>query len=224
MNTAIVIGATGLTGSNLLEFLLRDERFSKVKIFTRRQSGISNVKLEEHIIDFDNPDSFKELLQGNVLFSALGTTIRKAGSKESQYKIDYSYQFKIAEICAKNGVETYVLVSSAGANLDSKIFYSRMKGELDRAVMQLGFNKIRILRPGILEGVRKESRFGEKAFIIFAKVISKIPGLKKLRPIQGRQVAQAMINSYFDETPGTKIFTMEKVFTMSNEYRTEQEE
>ena len=152
--------------------------------------------IERYLIDFDKPESAKDNLKGDVLFSALGTTIRKAGSKEAQYKIDHTYQYKIAEMCAQNSVGAYVLVSSAGANPDSKIFYSRMKGELDRDVQKLGFQKVRILRPGILEGERNESRMGEKTMIGFSRIISKIPGLRMLKPIHGEKVARAMINSW----------------------------
>jgi len=217
MKTALVIGATGLTGSNLLKLLLKDSRFSKVKIFSRRKTGISDIKLEEYLIDFDNPETVRDILRGDILFSTLGTTIRKAGGKEAQYKIDYLYQYKIAEICAKNNTRTYVLLSSAGANPASKIFYSKMKGELDRDVQKLPFQSIRILKPGILEGERSEHRTGEKAMINLSKIISKLPGLKKLRPIKASTVARAMINSCFDETKGIKIYTMEEIFLLSND-------
>ena len=216
MKTALVIGATGLTGSFLLNFLLEDARFSKIKVFTRRKTGISDNKLEEYLIDFDNPETVCDILKGDVLFSTLGTTIRKAGSKEAQYMIDCTYQYKIAEICARNNTGTYVLLSSAGANPSSKIFYSKMKGELDRDVQKLPFQTIRILKPGILEGERSEHRTGEKVMINLSKIISKLPGLKKLRPIHVRTVARAMINSCFDETKGIKIYTMEEIFLLSN--------
>ena len=128
--TAILIGATGLVGAALTDALLADSRFEKVVVFVRRATGKNHPKLEEHIVNFDAIDNWKQLLTGDVLFSAMGTTIGKAGSKEAQYKIDYTYQYEVAKAASENGVRQYVLVSSAGASPQSKIFYSRMKGEL----------------------------------------------------------------------------------------------
>jgi uncharacterized protein YbjT (DUF2867 family) len=125
MKTALVIGATGLTGSNLVGLLLSDSRFSKIKIFTRKSLNNQNQKIEEHIIDFNNIEQLSSLFSGDILFSALGTTLRKAGSKDAQYKIDYTYQYNIAKLSADNGIETYILVSAANSSPDSKIFYSK---------------------------------------------------------------------------------------------------
>ena len=195
MKTAIVIGATGLVGSNLLQELLQDNRFGTVITFSRRASGIKNEKLQEHIIDFDKPENWQHHVKGDVLFSALGTTIGKAGSKEAQYKIDYSYQYQFAEAASANGVHTYVLVSSAGADPDSRIFYSRMKGELEQAVRKLPFQNIHLIRPGLLAGERNEKRIGEEIGYVVLNIFTKLPGLGKWKPIHGNTVAKAMINA-----------------------------
>jgi uncharacterized protein YbjT (DUF2867 family) len=213
MKTAIIIGATGLVGSNLLDLLLQDERFGRVKVFTRRPTGASGSKLEEHIVDFDHPEEWGSSVSGDILFSAMGTTIRKAGSKDAQYLIDHTYQYRMAEAAAKSGVGTYVLVSSAGASPSSKIFYSKMKGELEEDVKKLPFGRIRILQPGILDGDRKESRPMERAMISVARSLNYIPGLKKYRPIHARMVAQRMISSALDETPGIRVYTLEEVLS-----------
>jgi uncharacterized protein YbjT (DUF2867 family) len=105
---AIVIGATGLVGSQLVQLLLKDDRFSKIKILARRGTGITNSKLQEHIINFNHPEQWKHLVTGDVLFSALGTTLKTAGSKEAQYKIDHTYQFNVAKAAAENQVPDYV--------------------------------------------------------------------------------------------------------------------
>ena len=169
--TAIVIGATGLVGSHIADLLLDDERYSTVKVFHRRSTGIRHRKLEEYIIDFDKIETWCNQLTGDELYSAMGTTIRKAGSKEAQYKIDVTYPLKVAEAAASNGVKKYSLVSSAGADKDSKLFYPRIKGELDEAVKKLSFDRITIMRPSILEGDRQESRpgyrFGEGLTLSF---------------------------------------------------------
>jgi len=191
--TAVLIGATGLVGSHLLQLLLEDDRYNSLKVLHRRSTGVEHPKLEEHIIDFDNPDEWSELVNGDHLFSALGTTIKKAGSKEAQYKIDFTYQYEVAKAASKNGVGAYALVSSLGSNAESSSFYPRIKGELDKAVQELDFERTRILRPSFLEGDREEFRLGEKIGIPVAKVLCKIPGLRKYHPIKAKDVAKAMI-------------------------------
>lgn len=210
--TAIVLGATGLIGSHVTELLLNDERYSSVKIFHRRSTGIDHEKLEEHIIDFDAIDRWKDLLTGDELYSAMGTTIKKAGNKDAQYKIDVTYPLKVAVAAAENGVKKYSLVSSAGADKDSKLFYPRIKGELEEAVMGLPFTLITIMRPSVLDGDRNENRPGE-AFAIFAmNILGKLPGLSKYRPIHARTVAHGMIQSLNDRSGGSHIIESEQIF------------
>lgn len=201
-----------MVGSEVLNLLLTDDRYSKVKVFHRRSTGISHPKLEEHVIDFDAMDDWKHLLTGDELYSALGTTIRKAGSQERQYTIDFTYQYETAKAAAENGIKKYSLVSSAGADFKSRVFYSRLKGELDEAVRELPFDVITILRPSILDGKRSEHRPGESIGMFFARIFTKLPGLKKYRPIPGKTVAQAMINSLHKCTPGYHIFELDEIF------------
>jgi uncharacterized protein YbjT (DUF2867 family) len=124
--TANVIGATGLTGKQLVLLLLENENFEKVRILVRRSTGLKHPKLEEHIVDFSNTDAWENLLTGDVLFSALGTTLKQAGSKEKQYEVDFTYNLNFAQKAKANGIENYVLVSSIGANAKSSIFYTRI--------------------------------------------------------------------------------------------------
>lgn len=135
MKTAIVIGATGLIGSHLTNKLLGDERYSKVKIFVRRTIDIVHPKLEEEIVDFDDLSKWKNKITGDELYSTMGTTIKQAGSKETQFKIDFTYQYIAAKATADNGVEKYLLVSSAGADHKSKNFYLKIKGSLEKAFL-----------------------------------------------------------------------------------------
>lgn len=214
MKTAIVIGATGLVGSSLTGQLLEHPEFSKVNVFVRRATHLSHQKLTEHIVDFDKTDDWKHLLQGDVLFSAMGTTLNKAGSKTAQYRIDYTYQYNVAAAAASNGVPAYVLISSAGASESSLIFYSKMKGELDREVKKLPFARIRIIKPGILAGNRAESRPMEALSIKMMNALGKIPLIRKFRPIPASVVARAMIHASLDAEAGVKVFELEEVFKL----------
>lgn len=201
--TAIVIGATGLVGTQLVQQLLNDDRFREVKVFVRRSTGIINNKLQEHIIDFDAYSAWKHLVTGDVLFSALGTTIRQAGSKEAQYRIDHTYQYEFAKAAAENGVAVYVLVSAAMASPESKIFYSRIKGELERDISLLPFQYIHIIRPGMLTGNRKKKRTGEIIGTAVIRFLNRLGIARKQKPIDAAIVARAMINVSFK--PGGKV-------------------
>ncbi len=211
--TALVLGATGLVGSALVEQLIRSDAYEKVILFLRRSSGKQSEKLVEHIIDFDDPESWKHLVKGDVLFSAFGTTIKKAGSKENQFRIDYTYQYQFAEAAKNNGVVTYVLVSSAGADSKSKIFYSRMKGQLDDAVQKLGFENRVILKSSVLVGQRSETRFGETMGIVFGRLLTRLPGWRKYRPIEAVTVARAMINGAAES--GNRTFVLNELFDLA---------
>ncbi|MDZ7626050.1 MAG: NAD(P)H-binding protein [Ignavibacteriaceae bacterium] len=218
MKTAIVIGATGLIGKHLTKLLLDNPAYSNVKVFVRRSINISNPKLEEHIVNFDEIAKWKDKITGDELFSAMGTTIRKAGSKEAQYKIDVTYQYEFAKAAAENGIKSYFLVSSSGANAKSKFFYMRIKGELEEKVKLLRFIKIRIFRPSLLVGEREEKRFGEKAAERLLKIVVPLfPFLKNQRPIEGKKVAEAMIiSANGSDKEKVKTFEPLEIFQLAN--------
>lgn len=212
--TVNAIGATGLVGRELVKLLLETPEVEKVRVFVRRSTGYSHPKLEEHIINFDQPETWKPLLNGDVLFSTLGTTLKQAGSKKAQYKIDYQYQYDFAESASKNGIPNYALVSSAGANSKSLVFYSKMKGELDDAVQKLAFKNCVILQPSILAGARENKRAGEILGYKIMKFITRFM-LKKYRPIHGKTVARAMINAtVIHPKPGIRISALDEIFEL----------
>ncbi|MBR1794255.1 MAG: NAD(P)H-binding protein [Bacteroidales bacterium] len=189
---ALVIGATGATGKDLVRMLLEDDSFESVDIFVRRDVAASSPKLHVHVVDFDKPEQWSYLLTGDVLFSCLGTTIKAAGSQEAQWKVDYTYQFDAAKAARSNGVKNYVLVSSIGASSKSKAFYPRMKGALEDAVRELGFPGLFILRPPSL--VRKGSdRFGERAGVAILRTFNSVGLMRSLTPMPTQEVAAAMI-------------------------------
>lgn len=214
--TAIVIGATGLVGSSLVNQLLNDERFYLVKVFVRRTTGIQHKKLREYIIDFNEPEQWRHEVTGDVLFSCLGTTIKKAGSKQNQYLIDHTYQFLFASSASGNGVPSYVLVSSYMADPNARLFYTKMKGELERDIKKLPFQKITILQPGILKGERKEVRAGEKIGIRIIELLNSIGLFKSQKPVPATVVAKAMINSYFRQSEPVRTWKLLEVFDLAH--------
>lgn len=211
---ALVIGSTGLVGKQLIEQLLEDARFDRVTSFVRRALGRTHAKLDEQIVDFRAPDAWAGKVKGDVLFSSLGTTIKQAGSKAAQYEVDFTFQFNTARAAAKNGVKEYVLVSSASANADSMVFYSRIKGELERDTQHLGFTCMTYVRPGLLGGDRENPRPGERFAENALKFIGWLPGLGNARTIQGRTVAKAMISAWSDHTPGVTVLHNPELFML----------
>jgi uncharacterized protein YbjT (DUF2867 family) len=191
---ALLIGATGATGKDLLELLLQDKEIDQVDVFVRRALNFENEKLTVHIIDFDKPDQWKTFVQGDVLFSCLGTTLKAAGSKDAQWKIDYEYQYQFAKIARENRVNSYVLVSAANASATSSIFYTKMKGQLEVDVKALAFSKLIIFNPPLL--IREKT--DRNMEVLGAKVIGFFNTLGMLRsqkPIHTKQLAQAMVKS-----------------------------
>jgi uncharacterized protein YbjT (DUF2867 family) len=209
--TAVVIGATGLVGTSLVKRLCEDVYFQKVVIFHRKVTGVSNAKIEEHIIDFDSIDEWRHLIKGDVLFSALGTTINNAGSKEAQYLVDHTYQFRFAKIASENGIKTYVLVSSAGANQKSSLFYLRMKGELEKDVAKLNFESTYFIRPNLLMGQRKKVRLGEFFSEKILLFLNALGILSSQKPIYANDVAETMILASKENSNGTTILEGENL-------------
>ena len=212
MKKAIVIGGTGMVGTQLIQLLLNSAAYSEVVSLVRKASGVKHPKLKENIIDFDQPENWHSLITGDVLFSTLGTTMAQAKTKDTQYKVDFTYQYIVAEIAAKNGISNYVLVSAAGANSKSKVFYSNMKGELENSVRTLPFNFISILRPGQLDGNRVEKRTTEKIALSIMYRLNKIGLFRRYRPILAIEVAQAMMNVAEKEQTGS--YTLDEIFKL----------
>jgi len=189
---ALLIGATGATGSDLLQLLLGDSKVERVAIFVRRDPQITHPKLEVHLIDFDKKEQWRHLVKGDILFSCLGTTLKDAGSKEAQWKVDHDYQYRFSEAARENGVGTLLLVSSMNASLKSPFFYARMKGELEEAVRKLGFPRLMIFRPPSL--IRKGSdRAMERVGVKLIGFLNRLGLLKSMRPIPTERLAQAML-------------------------------
>lgn len=202
---AIVIGATGLVGKSVTEKLLGNASIDSVQIFVRRSTGLVHTKLIETIIDFDKFDSWKSDLKGDVLFSALGTTLKAAGSKEAQFKVDHDYQLQVAKAAAENGVKTYVLISSVNADAKSPFFYLKMKGQLEEKISLLVFQAVHILRPGPLKGHRETSRLNEVLSTKFLDLMPKVLVSAGMRPVAGERVAEVAVNAGLSDEKGIHI-------------------
>jgi uncharacterized protein YbjT (DUF2867 family) len=213
MKKAIVIGATGMVGTQLIQLLIENDDFSEIVSLCRRKSGVLNPKLTEYIINFNEPETWKSYVKGDVLFSSLGTTMAQVKTKKAQYEVDFNYQFTVAKIAANNGVSNYVLISSAGANPNSKYFYLKMKGELEFAVQSLPFKKVIIIKPGQLTGNRIYNRRSEKFGILVINILNKIGLFKRYRPIQALTVANAMIKAV--NVKESSIYSLDEVFKLA---------
>lgn len=191
---AIIVGATGATGRDLLELVLANPMFDSVEIFVRRNPEIIHEKLITHIIDFDNPELRAKSVTGDVLFACLGTTRKDAGSQEQQWLVDFYYQMEFAKAAKKNEVPHYVLLSTVMASPNSHFFYTRMKGELEEAVKGLHFAKTTILRPPALE--RKHTdRWTETVSVGLLNFFNDKGLFEDKKPMPTDVLAKAMIMS-----------------------------
>ena len=191
---ALVLGATGATGKEMVKLLLEDCNFSKVSIFVRRAINIDHKKLIVHKINFSRLREYKSLVKGDVLFSALGTTKQEAGGKKEQFLVDYTYQYEFAKMASENGVSHYSLVSSIGANKKSLFFYLKIKGDLEESVKSLQFKKIKIFQPPSLIRQPELIRSGEKNSINLLKGINKLGFLKSFKPLLVEDLAMKIVN------------------------------
>ncbi|MED4016002.1 NAD(P)H-binding protein [Sutcliffiella cohnii] len=208
---ALIIGATGATGKDLLDLLLKDDSFQQIDIFVRRDVDIQHEKLNVHVIDFDKPQQWKHLVKGDVLFSSLGTTLKAAGSKEAQWKIDYDYQYEFAVAARENNVNHLVLVSSGFASPNSRIFYTKMKGQLEEAVKALNFPKLTIFNPPAL--IRKNSdRTNEVTGVKIIQALNKLGLFRSQRPLPTETLAQALIKTAKNEENGTSAISGEEIW------------
>ena len=151
MKRAWVLGATGATGTALVGLLLGNDEYSEVHVFVRRPLQLQHAKLHVHVVDMERAEDWQTGPAADVAFSCLGTTLRAAGSKAAQHRVDVDYQLQFAEMARRSGVGTFVLLSAAGANAKSSLFYMRLKGEAEEGVRALGFERTLFFRPGMID-------------------------------------------------------------------------
>lgn len=211
MKTALVAGATGLVGGELLRMLLERPEYGRVVAIGRRKLELSHGKLEQRLVDFDRLDEAADAFRVDDVYCSVGTTLKKAGSQEAQRRVDYDYQLAVARGARGGGAGQFLLVSSMGADSQSTFFYNRLKGDLEAAVAGLGLPSVRIFRPSLLLGERQEVRRGERLAVKLSPVFSPLfPA--RYRPILARDVALAMVNAALGPAaPGVHIYLNDEV-------------
>jgi len=201
--SALVIGATGLVGAKVVAKLLASEKYSHVKVLTRKPFTGSHPKLESIIFDFDHPDV--ALVEADDIFCCLGTTMKKAGSKDAFYLVDYTYPMEVAKIALANGAKRFAIITAMGADYTSLFYYNQVKGKVEESLRKLGYETLLIFRPSLLVGARQESRFGEKAGEWLSKLFRfVIPA--KYRAIEADKVAEAMVSITSSNVKGTLVY------------------
>ncbi len=209
VRNALIAGASGLVGGHCLELLLKNERYSQVISIGRREVPVIHPRLEQKIIDFDKLHAYYSELDVDDVFCCLGTTIKRAGSKEAFYKVDHTYVVELARVTANKGASQFIVISSMGADAESMFFYNKVKGEMERDIQQPGFEAVHILRPSLLLGNREEERTGEKLASKILKPLSSlmIGPLKEYKPIEAETVAHAMVNVAAQQGKGVHIYS-----------------
>lgn len=221
MYQAIVLGASGLVGQKLIECLSTDQRFAGVHAVLRRPFAGFSQKVTVHEFDFQNWDKLRADLQNSakshefIAFSALGTTIKVAGSREAFRRVDLDFVFEFAKVAKDLDCEKFGVVSAMGANSHSKIFYNQVKGEMEQALQQLNFNHLVIVRPSLLLGNRSEFRLGEKlATHVTGWLQPLLKGpLKSMRPVEDWRVAHSLIDAVTSNKTGTEILENSQLFS-----------
>lgn len=208
MKKVIIAGASGLIGTELLTLLLQDERISEVVALVRSALQVNHVKLKQLKVDFDKLSDYKEHFDGDAVYCCLGSTKKKTPNLEDYNKVDHEYPLNLAKIALENNIAQYHIISALGADKNSKVFYTRLKGRIEEDIKNIPLPSIHIYQPSLLVGARKEHRGFEKFFIHAMSFINPllIGGLRKYRSIKASVVAKAMINQTFKNLNGIYVY------------------
>ena len=207
---ALIVGATGLIGRYCIQTLCDDPKYSDVTALVRRPLLKTHRKLKAVITKFDNLENELSSIYADDVYCCLGTTIKKAGSQEAFKLVDHTLVLKVAELMKNNGAERFLVISAMGADRNSKVFYNRIKGEMEEALKGVDYPCLRIIRPSLLLGSREEFRFGEKIGVLLTPVLKPflIGSLKKYRPVEAEKVARFMVKVAHEE-PATGVHVYE---------------
>jgi uncharacterized protein YbjT (DUF2867 family) len=209
MTTALVIGATGVVGRAVADELAGADHVDRIVTLTRRPALHESAKVDNRVVDFAQLDA--KDFEGDLLFSALGTTKALAGSIEAQRVVDLDHQLSAARLAKAGGVRHLVLVSSPGANSRSRNAYLQMKGELEDAVAALGFERLTLVHPGLIVGDRPDHRPAEKLGALVLGPLARVPGLGAFQPMTGPEIARAMVAASRDVTPGRDVLDHKRI-------------
>jgi len=210
---ALLIGATGATGKDLVDVLLQDPDYTEVVIFVRRSSGRSHPKLSEIVTDFEKLEDLSDFINGDVCFSCLGTTLKAAGSKDKQWHIDHEIPAEFAAIAKRNGVTRAVLLSAYGAAPASKVFYSNLKGRLEEAFADLAFDQLIIFKPGLL--LRKDTdRMGERIMAPLLKILNGLGIIRRFRPLPTSTLAEKLARAPKLLPSGKHVIELDQIFLL----------
>jgi uncharacterized protein YbjT (DUF2867 family) len=210
MKTALVVGSTGLIGSQLLELLLNSDHYSKVIAISRKKLEISNPRLINIVCELSQLTSHHNELKADDVFCCLGTTMKVAKSKEAFRAVDFDAPLSLAKISKENGANKFLLISALGANPTSSIFYNQVKGEVEQSIHQIGFTSYHIFRPSLLLGSRKEQRGGEDAAKVFYKIFGWLVP-QKYMAIESIKVAKAMFSFAKQDQPENFIHESKEI-------------
>jgi uncharacterized protein YbjT (DUF2867 family) len=206
--TVLVVGATGLVGTEVVQQLLSDETVARVVLVVRRPLTIASPKAEVHVVDFEKLADHKALFAVDQIICALGTTIKHAGSQAAFRKVDFEYPLTIARLGRNQGVRHFLLVSALGADSESGVFYNRVKGELEDQLRSLGYRAVTVARPSLLLGARKEFRLMERIGMVIGEFV---PG--RYRPVKAEAVARSLVTAARIDAPGLHIIESEEIRT-----------
>ncbi|MDB4924410.1 NAD-dependent epimerase/dehydratase family protein [Mucilaginibacter sp.] len=214
---AIIVGASGLIGSNLLAMLSTQPNYGEILIIARKKTRTNNIKVTQLIIEFAHLERYAKSITGSVIFCCLGSTRNETPDLDEYRKIDHDYPVKLAEIALKNGIEQYHLVSSIGADAGSSNFYLRMKGETEEDINKIGLKSLHIYQPSVLMGYRQSARRLEDIIIFFMKITSPLllGRLKKYRAISANSVAKTIFKQSLKNQTGVFTYTSDKIKQLS---------
>lgn len=218
--TALIAGATGLVGKKLLRQLLDSTEYTQVIALVREPvQQLQHMKLQQIIVDYNRLQDYRAEMKADDVFCCLGTTIKQAGTQKQMIEIDVIYPFMVAQIAYDQGAKQFIVISSMGADPKSSIFYTRIKGELEQRLQQIGYYSLSLIRPSLLLGKRKDSRAGEQIGAVMSQALSflLVGPLRKYRGIEAIDVARAMYRIAQHAKPGSHVYISDQLQRIADE-------